>query len=442
MSTGEQAQTSTLRGGIELPAQRPPSLHALRKDFGGRYLGAGATGVLFSATGPVAVIIGAASAGSLSPTQTASWIFGVFVLNGLLTMVVSWVYRMPLAFFWTIPGTVLVGQALPNLTWPEVVGAYILTGILIGILGATGLVARIMAVLPHRVVMAMVAGAFLSFGTDLVRSVDADIVVASTMVVAWVLITRSDRLALQVPAVLVALVAGLAALGITGGFVDIGAAQSTLPLIGLPELTAPAWSWNASAQLVVPLAITVIAVQNGQGAAVLTAAGHAPPVTVVTVLCGVWSVLVAPLGAISTCLAGPTNALLTAVGDRHRHYISGIACGALAIVVGVAAPVLVRGLASVPDSFISALAGLAMLEALRNAFVAAFSGSAEDTTRGRVPLGPLVTLLVTISGVTAAGLGAPFWGLVAGVAVTWVLDRPHGHSHRRPRRSESRPIAR
>ena len=196
------------------------------------------------------------------------------------------------------------------------------------------------------------------------------------------------------------------------------------------ELTAPQFGWGASAQLVIPLAITVIAVQNGQGAAVLSAAGHRPPITAVTVLCGVWSVLAAPFGALSTCLAGPTNALITAVGERQRQYISGMTCGFLAVVVGIGAPLLVRGLESVPSAFISALAGLAMLEALRNAFVAAFGQSARESPPCRSPLGPLVTLLVTISGVHAAGLGAPFWGLVAGVAITWLMDRPHRNQDR------------
>ena len=40
-------------------------------------------------------------------------------------------------------------------------------------------------------------------------------------------------------------------------------------------------------ELVVPLAITVLVVQNGQGIAVLTAAGHEPPVNAITVACGV-----------------------------------------------------------------------------------------------------------------------------------------------------------
>ena len=398
--------------------RRPPSLRDLRADFGGQYFGAGATGVLFSATGPVAVIMGAAAAGSLTAAQTASWVFGVFVLNGILTVLASWVYRMPLSFFWTIPGTVLVGQSLATLTWPEVVGAYLATGVLIIVLGATGVVTKLMAFLPHSVVMAMVAGAFLSFGTGLVQSVSSNVIVAGAMVVAWIALTRSATWSKRIPPVLAALLAGLAALVVTGGFARVTGPAAELTLIGLPELVAPTFSGAALAQLVIPLAITVIAVQNGQGAAVLTSAGHRPPMTVFTIACGVGSLLVAPLGAVSTCLAGPTNALLVAVGERSRQYTAGMTCGAMAVVVGLLAPLLVRGVAVVPATFIAALAGLAMLEALRGAFTAAFS----DST-GRPVLAPLITLLVTISGIDVGGLGAPFWGLVAGVVVTYVLDR-------------------
>lgn len=418
--TEDSEQESTTEGRYGPSRRRPPSLREMRENCSLTVLGAGATGVLFSATGPVAVILGAAAAGGLTGSETASWIFGVFTLNGVLTLVMSWLFRTPLAFFWTIPGTVLVGQALPSLTWPEVVGAYVVTGVLIAVLGATGLVATVMKVLPPPVVMAMVAGAFLSFGTGLVESVTSDVIVAGSMVGAWILVSRSERWNRRVPPVLGALLVGLVVLAVTNGFVSTDA--SGLSAAALPHLVMPVFTWSACSQLVVPLAITVIAVQNGQGVAVLRAAGHHPPVTTVTVLCGVWSVLVAPLGAVSTCLAGPTNALLTAVGRREQQYVSGLVCGSLAIVVGLAAPALVRGLESVPTTFVAALAGLAMLDALRGAFVAAFGG-ATDHASTRPALAPLVTLLVTVSGVQIAGMGAPFWALLSGLVVSFVLDR-------------------
>jgi benzoate membrane transport protein len=47
--------------------------------------------------------------GGLSSEAIASWIFGVLVFNGLLTVVAPWAFRQPLGSFWTIPGTIVVG---------------------------------------------------------------------------------------------------------------------------------------------------------------------------------------------------------------------------------------------------------------------------------------------------------------------------------------------
>jgi benzoate membrane transport protein len=168
-------------------------------------------------------------------------------------------------------------------------------------------------------------------------------------------------------------------------------------------------------ELVVPLAITVLVVQNGQGIAVLRAAGHEAPINAVTIACGVWSILVACVGGVSTCLTGPTNALLSASGERSRHYVAGICCGLLAMLFGLFAPVFTQLMLATPAAFIAVLAGLAMLRVLQSAFVAAFST--------RFTLGALVTFVVTVADVTLLNIGAAFWGLIAGILVSLLLER-------------------
>ena len=68
----------------------------------------------------------------------------------------------------------LVGPALTHLKWPEVVCAFLATGVLILLLGLTGWVKRVMAAIPMPIVMGMVAGVFLSFGLDLVHALARD----------------------------------------------------------------------------------------------------------------------------------------------------------------------------------------------------------------------------------------------------------------------------
>jgi benzoate membrane transport protein len=324
------------------------------------------------------------------------------------------VYRQPLAFFWTIPGTVLVGPALGHLRWPEVVGAFFATGVLMLVLGLTGWVRRVMDLIPMPIVMGMVAGVFLRFGTDLVRALSSDVAVAAPMVLVFLLLSARAALGRWVPPIIGALVVGAIAVALSGRFAPGPAATQW---IAAPVLQVPQWSVQAMVELVVPLAITVLVVQNGQGVAVLRAAGHDAPVNMITIACGAWSVLAAGVGAVSTCLTGPTNALLTASGERSRHYTAGVVCGLLAMAFGLLAPLFTRLMLATPPAFIAVLAGLAMLRVLQAAFVTAFST--------RFTLGALVTFVVTVADVTVLNIGAAFWGLVAGIVVSVLLERPH-----------------
>jgi len=416
---------------VENPPRPLPTPRGFLRDAAPEYAINGFVGLVFAATGPVAVILAVGERGGLSQAQLASWIFGVFFLNGILTVLASWTYRQPLSFFWTIPGTVLVGPALAHLAWPEVVGAFLGTGLLILALGLTGWVRRAMAAIPMPIVMAMVAGVFLSFGQGLVRASAADALIALPMVAVFLLLSWHRVLGRWVPPVLGALLVGVAAVLISGRFGAAGVG----PWLAAPVITAPQWSWQAMVELVVPLAITVLIVQNGQGVAVLRAAGHDAPVNTSAVACGAWTVLSSTAGAAPTCLTGPTNALLVASGRRERQYVAGVACGLLAMVFGLFAPLFTRVLLGMPASFIAVLGGLAMLRVLQNSFVAAF--------RGRFSFGALVTFLVTVSDLQLLNIGAAFWGLVAGLATSWLLERADFRAERQDARAaaEAEPAA-
>jgi len=381
-------------------------------DFGPTYAANGFIGWVFSATAPVAIILSVGTRGGLSESELASWIFGVFFINGWITILFCWLYRRPLAFFWTIPGTVLVGPALAHLSFAEVIGAYYATGLLMLVLGASGWVRRAMQALPMPIVMGMVAGVFLRFGLDLVRALHADIAIAVPMVAAYLLLTALPALGRRMPPLIGALLVGAAATALLGR-VD-AAALGAIELVR-PVVHMPAWSLAAMIELVVPLAITVLVVQNGQGFAVLKAAGHEPPIDAVTVACGVGAMLSALVGSVSTCLTGPTNAIITASGERSRHYVAGIFTGLLAVAFGLMAPAFTRLMLNAPKAFIMVLAGLAMLRVLQAAFMASF--------KDRFTLGALVSFLVTVADLGLLNIGAAFWGLVAGFAVSWWLER-------------------
>ena len=398
---------------LESPPAHPPGLRQLRSDFGLGYFANGLVGFIFSATGPVAIILSVGTRGGLSQAELASWLFGVFFVNGLLTLAMSWRYHMPLGFAWTIPGTVLVGPALQHLSFAEVIGAFYATSALVLLLGASGWVKRVMAALPMPIVMGMVAGVFLRFGLDLVRALHTDAAIAVPMVLTFVLLSALPVLGKRMPPLIGALLVGALAIALLGRLDTSGLGSFAF---AQPLVQAPVWSVGALVELVVPLAITVLVVQNGQGVAVLKAAKHEPPVNAIAVACGIGAFFSAAVGAVSSCLTGPTNALLTSSGERSRHYTAALTFGSFGVLFGLMSPTFTGLMLATPKSYIMVLGGLAMLRGLQGAFVASF-GAGRFTPRA------LISLLVTVSDISLLNIGAVFWGLVAGFAISWLLEQ-------------------
>jgi len=389
------------------------------RDISAVHAANGLAAFLFAASGPLAIVVATGSKGQLTEGEIASWVFGALAVNGVVSIGYCLAFRQPLVFLWTIPGTVLIGPALGHLSFAEVVGAYVATGVLMIVLGATGLVRRAMAAVPMPIVMGMVAGVFLSFGLDWVRAFRIDPTLAAAMTAAFIVTAALPAVARRLPPLIVALAAGAAVIATSGASV---APVDLSHMIAMPQFQRPALSWLAMVELVIPLAITVLVVQNGQGVAVLTAAGHQPPVDNIAVGCGVTSIACAAVGAVPTCLTGPVNAIISSSGQREGQYTAGVVVGVLATACGLAAPLVTRLMLSMPPAFIATLAGLAMLRVLQGAFTIAF--------QGRFTLGALVTFLVTVAGIPLFNIGAPFWALIAGTLSSLLMERADWRAER------------
>ena len=269
------------------------------------------------------------------------------------------------------------------------------------------------------IVMGMVAGVFLRFGIDLVRALHEDAAIAVPMVATYVLLAAAPALARRMPPIIGALIVGSLA-AVLLGRIDpqaIGALE-----LARPVLHKPACSLPALLELVLPPAITVLVVQNGQGFAVLKSVGHQPPVDAISVASGAGSIVAALFGSVSSCLTGPSNAILVSSGERSRHYMAGICYGLLMLAFALFSPMFTRLLLGAPKAFIAVLAGLALLRVLQVAFTTSF--------QGRFTLGALVSFLVTVADLPLFSIGAAFWGLVAGITVAWLLERRDFHETR------------
>ncbi|MFS0701595.1 benzoate/H(+) symporter BenE family transporter [Cellulomonas sp. 179-A 4D5 NHS] len=364
---------------------------------------AGFVAVLVSYTGPFLIVLQAADGAGLSVAETTSWVWAISFGSGLTCLVLSWATRQPVITAWSTPGAALLVTTLGGYRFSDVIGAYLVAGVVATVLGFSGLFGRLLTLVPRQVLSAMLAGVLLPFVLAAALAVGASPLVAGGLVAAFLV---GRRVAPRY-AVLGGLVVGVLLAVLTG---ELGNPHVTLRIDG-PHLTAPTFDLGAVVGIGLPLLVVTMASQNAPGLTVLRNDGYDPDDRLlVGSTAAVWTVL-APFGAHGINLAAITAAICTgreAHHDPHRRYVAGVWCGVFYLALSLVSSGLVALFVAIPGDLVAALAGVALLGALLGATKDAFSGD------GPTSEAALVTLAVTASGLTVLTVASPFWGLVAG----------------------------
>jgi benzoate membrane transport protein len=169
-----------------------------------------------------------------------------------------------------------------------------------------------------------------------------------------------------------------------------------------PLWTTPVFSASAFVGIALPLFVVTMASQNLPGVAAQRAAGYATPVSPAITATGAATLLLAPFGGYAFNLAAITAAIC-------MGYTASVMAGVFYLAIGLAGGAVVGLLQAFPRELVLAVAGLALLGTIGSGLAAALR---DERHRDAATL----TFLVTLSGVTLAGIGSAFWGVVAGAS--------------------------
>ncbi|WOP20149.1 benzoate/H(+) symporter BenE family transporter [Raineyella sp. LH-20] len=376
---------------------------------------AGFVAVAISYAGPLLVVLQAARAAGLSTELTGSWVWAISVGSGVACLLGSIVTRQPIMIAWSIPGAAVLMASLADYSLNEAIGAYIVCGLLSALLGATGLIGRLLAMVPKPITQAVLAGVLMPFAITVAGAVVSSPVVAGGIVVGYLV----GRRFLARYAVFAAMVLGgilSVATGATGTF-DVH------PGITVPMLLIPHFTVGSILGIAVPLFIVTQAGQNAPGLIVMRASGFEPNDRLLLTGSGIASIVFAFFGAHALNLAAVTAAIATSSEshpDKHRRYVAGISTGVFYIIGGFLAMMIVGLFAAIPPAMLTALAGVALLAPTQNAL----HGTMQEGDCGPAVIeAALVTLVVSLSGIHPFGIVAAFWGLLAGIVTYAVLKR-------------------
>jgi benzoate membrane transport protein len=365
---------------------------------------AGFVAVLVGFTSSVVIVFQAAAALGATPAQTTSWVWALGLGMGLTSLGLSGFYRQPVLTAWSTPGAALLVTAGAGVGMAEATGAFLVCAVLIILAGATGAFARVMDRIPQALAAALLAGVLARFAIDAFAALQTRFVLVLVMLAVYLLGRRAwPRYA--VPGVLAAGVA-------------VAALQGQLHLGGVdwrwaaPVFTMPAFSLAAAIGIALPLFVVTMASQNLPGVAAQRAAGYDTPVSPVITTTGVATLLLAPFGGYALNLAAITAAICMgreAHEDPARRWVASAAAGVFYIALGLLGGAVVGLIAAFPKELVLAVAGFALLGTIGSGLAAAMKDE-----KSREPA--LITFLVTASGLSLFGVGAAFWGVVAGAS--------------------------
>ncbi|MFQ5682295.1 MAG: benzoate/H(+) symporter BenE family transporter [Candidatus Binatia bacterium] len=374
-------------------------------------LWAGLTAFVWYAFGAVPLHIGVSEQLGLSTAQTSSWIFIVWCSGAVSSIATSLYFRQPIPITWTIPGLIYLGTLADSFSFAELVGANLVAGLLLLVLGLAGVGGRIMRWLPLPIIMGMFSGSILSYVTRMVMATVDDIAVAGTTVGCYLLgrFIGSPR----VPPVGLAVIGGGIAVGLVGT-AGVEPLQWSLPVFALPPMS---FSFAAVIAVSLPMVVLAMGLGNVQGLGFLMAQGYTVPVNTISTVVGINSVVNALFGGHPATVARTGVAILASpdAGMTSGRYWAVVISASLTIVMALAATPVASLLNVLPKTYIFALAGLAIISSFQGALAKSFGGEMQ--------FGALVAFVIATTPFAVFGITSAFWAIIAGILASLLVER-------------------
>jgi len=371
---------------------------------------AGFVAMMTGYTSSLVLMFQAGRAAHLSDAQISSWIWALSIGMALCTIGLSLKFRAPIVAAWSTPGAALLVTSLPNVAYPDAIGAFVVCAVLLTIVGLTGWFDTLMRKIPASIAAALLAGILFEIGIEIFKAAQFQTALVLAMFFTYLVVKRlAPRYA-----ILMTLVVGIVASG-SLGLLDFSQFHVAL---AHPVFTLPHFSLAAVISIGIPLFVVAVASQNVPGIAVLRADGYNTPSAPLIATTGLASLVLAPFGSHGINLAAITAAICTgpeAHEDRSRRYMAAVWCGIFYLLAGVFGATIAALFASMPKTLVVSVAALAL-------FGSIMSGLTNAMSDPRQREAALVTFMVTASGLTLLSIGSAFWGLVAGIVTQIVLN--------------------
>jgi benzoate membrane transport protein len=365
--------------------------------------------VIFCIAALAIALTGAVQMG-LSDRETASLILALYGIPGLLGLGLTLIFRLPLLMAWNTSFVIFLASLTGEFSYAEMIGATMVAGSLLLLVGVLGLSTRVTALIPAPIIYGLLAGLMMPYVVAAFTESGRDVVLIGITVSVYFASRRF--LKPQISPLLPAMVAGFGIAALTGQL-HAPSASLTLPV---PVVTTPSFSFQAILTIT-PFMFIMATMQGILPATIyLRSQGFQPPGKIIFTTSGAATTLGSLLGPVSVGMASLLTPFTAGpeAGPHHQRHWSVYASTPALVLIALAATLAADIPNMIPLTLLLTIAGLGLSGILGQALV--------EVTRGPIRLGPLFTFVVASSDMTLLGFGPVFWALVIGMGVTLLLE--------------------
>ncbi|PEQ82469.1 benzoate transporter [Bacillus sp. AFS006103] len=387
-----------------------PKNKRLLRDLTSQNVSSGFISSTLVMTGPALIILQAAAAGHFSDQQTINWMFAVYFFGGLFGIIMPLLFRIPITGAHSISGVAFLATVTAHFTYPQLIGGYVMSGMIILLIGISGLFTKIIKWVPKEVIAAMLAGLVTNYVVQIVPDVKTMPIVGGAALLSFFISTKISN---RIPAVMVAVMVGFITMFLTQ---DLHSASKGIAFF-LPSVQTPEFTWMGLITLGLPLAMLILSNDVAPGIGALESSDFEPPIRKIVSFSGVFSIIASFFGGQSANIAGMMTAICSSsdAGMKSKRYMAAVVSGVLTLFFGVFAWKIVPFIQSLPEAFVSMLAGFALIGVLISSLQQGFSDN-------KYRLSALFAFLIALSHVSFFHISAPVWGLVVGAIIAKTVE--------------------
>lgn len=380
------------------------------KDLNQKNIAAGLVAGIFVMTGPSALILEASANGNFTIEQTVLWVFSVYVFGGLFGIILPLYYRIPIVGGHTLTGVAFLATMTAQFTFHEMVGAYLVSGLLMLLVGSLGFFAKLMSFVPKEIISAMLAGMITKYMVNFIVSINQLVVVGLVALVTFFIFSRWRT---KIPPVIAAIVSGFIVLILT---YPLNSGEWTAGAV-MPQIQLPDFNVMSFLSVSIPLALLILSNDAAVALGGLEQNKYKTPVNRIISLSGIFSMIASLFGGQSANIAGMATVICAdeEAGPKEKRYVGAVVTGVLLFTFGLFSWKLVPFIQALPKEFISIIVGFSLLGVFGNSLHQSFS-------RPTMKISTSFAFIIAFSNISIWSISSPVWSLLVGTFIAKYIE--------------------